>query len=72
MRALREDPVLTLLDQAPPDDEPLDLEDEAAIEEALQDVPAGRVRLLNDVLLDLMRAPTERAGRVGCRCHGRR
>jgi hypothetical protein len=37
------DPLLRALEAAPEDDEPLTPEDEAAIEEALEDVRAGRV-----------------------------
>jgi hypothetical protein len=45
-----EDPMLALFRSAPPDDEPLTTEDEAAIEEARRDVRAGRLRPLNEAL----------------------
>jgi predicted transcriptional regulator len=37
------DPLLSLLENAPVDDEPVTPEEEAAIEEALEDVRAGRL-----------------------------
>lgn len=53
-----QDPVVRLLDAAPPDDEPLTPEDEEALAEADEAERAGRVRPLDDAFRDLDEAET--------------
>jgi alkylated DNA nucleotide flippase Atl1 len=51
--AMSDDPVMRALTNAPEDDEPVTPEEEEAVREALEDIAAGRVQTLGEVMKEL-------------------